>query len=403
MRVFPTTVLACALALCTPALTIPTLPGLRYTLATPGPKPPAPIGKQPAPDPAAAIRFTYPAPQCALASVRIEWRSLTIVERTAWLGAVKCLAKVPHWKNLQALGKTAGAPPINTNSSLFDDFSWIHQDYASQVHLTGFFLTWHRWYIANFDQALRQYCHYAGPTPYWDWTKDSQDFQNATIWADTNPLWGLGGFGDPKKEYTLTTGAFANFPVVYPYVHNLRRQYNPLPFNFTFFPAEYRTVVPTYTFTPKEMNYMTENFTGNFTSFQHYFEKLWGAHGSIHGLTGGDLGGVCAPSAPTGVCTSNQFSPNDPIFFLHHANVDRVWAAWQRQNKANFWAFHGGSVASPNIFDPNDPDGNGVAPWLNISSPFPTDGILANARIADIMDTMGGVLCYTYDTYAFSL
>lgn len=22
-------------------------------------------------------------------------------------------------------------------------------------------------------------------------------------------------------------------------------------------------------------------------------------------------------------------SPNDPVFFLHHANVDRLWATWQ--------------------------------------------------------------------------
>ncbi len=22
-------------------------------------------------------------------------------------------------------------------------------------------------------------------------------------------------------------------------------------------------------------------------------------------------------------------TPNDPVFFLHHANVDRVWATWQ--------------------------------------------------------------------------
>ena len=26
-------------------------------------------------------------------------------------------------------------------------------------------------------------------------------------------------------------------------------------------------------------------------------------------------------------------SPNDPVFFLHHANVDRIWRAWQ--NRAN--------------------------------------------------------------------
>lgn len=24
-------------------------------------------------------------------------------------------------------------------------------------------------------------------------------------------------------------------------------------------------------------------------------------------------------------------SPNDPVFFLHHCNVDRIWATWQKQ------------------------------------------------------------------------
>jgi tyrosinase len=24
------------------------------------------------------------------------------------------------------------------------------------------------------------------------------------------------------------------------------------------------------------------------------------------------------------------YSPNDPIFWLHHANVDRIWAQWQK-------------------------------------------------------------------------
>jgi Common central domain of tyrosinase len=31
---------------------------------------------------------------------------------------------------------------------------------------------------------------------------------------------------------------------------------------------------------------------------------------------------------------SGGFSPNDPIFFLHHANVDRLWARWQTQRLA---------------------------------------------------------------------
>ena len=27
-------------------------------------------------------------------------------------------------------------------------------------------------------------------------------------------------------------------------------------------------------------------------------------------------------------------SPNDPVFFLHHCNIDRLWAVWQRQHPA---------------------------------------------------------------------
>ena len=27
-------------------------------------------------------------------------------------------------------------------------------------------------------------------------------------------------------------------------------------------------------------------------------------------------------------------SPNDPIFFLHHANIDRLWAEWQATHPA---------------------------------------------------------------------
>ena len=28
---------------------------------------------------------------------------------------------------------------------------------------------------------------------------------------------------------------------------------------------------------------------------------------------------------------SNGNSPADPVFFLHHANVDRIWASWQEK------------------------------------------------------------------------
>jgi len=50
-----------------------------------------------------------------------------------------------------------------------------------------------------------------------------------------------------------------------------------------------------------------------FSSFQNLIN---GPHGSIHVRVGGDM--CCVPTASY-----------DPIFFLHHANVDRIWATWQ--------------------------------------------------------------------------
>ena len=32
-------------------------------------------------------------------------------------------------------------------------------------------------------------------------------------------------------------------------------------------------------------------------------------------------------------------SPSDPIFYFHHANVDRIWAQWQSINSDNFFSF----------------------------------------------------------------
>ena len=41
-------------------------------------------------------------------------------------------------------------------------------------------------------------------------------------------------------------------------------------------------------------------------------------HNGIHGWVGGDM--------------VRMSSPNDPIFFMHHAQIDRIWAIWVRQH-----------------------------------------------------------------------
>lgn len=45
-------------------------------------------------------------------------------------------------------------------------------------------------------------------------------------------------------------------------------------------------------------------------------------HNSVHMITGGKMGDVVT-------------APLDPLFWLHHCNVDRVWATWQYNNYEN--------------------------------------------------------------------
>lgn len=60
----------------------------------------------------------------------------------------------------------------------------------------------------------------------------------------------------------------------------------------------------------------------------------------MHGLGHIYVGGEMAAGAG---------SPNDPIFFMHHANIDRLWAMWQDNNRAS-------SETAENYGNPGFPD-----------------------------------------------
>ena len=91
-------------------------------------------------------------------------------------------------------------------------------------------------------------------------------------------------------------------------------------------------------------------------------------------------------------------SPQDPIFFLHHANVDRLWALWQDDGHegANFYPFEGRPYGH-NLTDLMWPWDGGeliTLPWVENLMPTldPTDTV----RPIDMLDHRGGRLGYSY-------
>ena len=82
-------------------------------------------------------------------------------------------------------------------------------------------------------------------------------------------------------------------------------------------------------------------------------------------------------------------SPGDPMFFLHHAQIDRTWWIWQNQNP---WA-RTRLVAGTITLDNNPPSRNGtLQDTISLGAvSVPT------VTIGDLVDTMAGPLCYRYE------
>jgi tyrosinase len=71
----------------------------------------------------------------------------------------------------------------------------------------------------------------------------------------------------------------------------------------------------------------------------------------------------------------------DPIFYLHHSQLDRVWWLWQMRDKENRVKDYGGEGDSHNV---------------TLTDILPLAGLEKDVTVADIMDTEAGELCYRY-------
>ncbi|CAE6340562.1 unnamed protein product [Rhizoctonia solani] len=336
--------------------------------------------------------------KCNSIEVRKEWRALSKSERKAWISAVNCLNRTPRSGNLKPPVNTSEHSPfdfivpVSPEGTYYDELVYTHMNLNPLIHLTGLFLPFHRLYVHEWTNALRTKCGYKGVAPYWAWEHDSADFEHSSIW-DPNPVYGLGGFGDPNDDNIVKDGGL-NITLVYPVKHKLRRNYQPFPF----FGLPGSEPIPSnITFTPTEVKALLSQPEGNFTAFQGYVEQFIGMHGAIHGSTGGDLAGLCPAGSNSSNCPFDgapTFSSNEPMFFLHHGNVDRLWWLWQEKSRNNKFAFHGGSIQNVSAIDQYP---NGMPPWLAITDLIPGAGMFKSVSINDVLDTRRYPLCYVYD------
>src|SRR5947209_19067016 len=146
------------------------------------------------------------------------------------------------------------------------------------VSVAEHFISWHRPFLFFFEATLKRAAQDAGVNtplelPYWNWYDDG-DLPVIFTEGDeaSNPLWHARA-SDGVNSAGLDRAPF--------------RQKDLLPAS-----------IPTWQ-----------------KSFAVPFEL--DPHGVVHDLIGGEMGRI-------------KTSARDPIFWLHHANIDRLWTVWTK-------------------------------------------------------------------------
>jgi tyrosinase len=102
-----------------------------------------------------------------------------------------------------------------------------------------------------------------------------------------------------------------------------------------------------------------------------------------------------------------SLSPADPLFFLHHTNLDRLWWNWQLQNSTRLTEIGGPNVARGSLLVNAQPSSLGVDAFL----PYFADngntttlnhvlwmaGAGVNVTISDVMDLKGDTICADFE------
>ena len=143
------------------------------------------------------------------------------------------------------------------------------------------FLSWHRDFLLQLERALQALDPLAF-VPYWRWST----YRRIPAWIaqllPTVHIPPVGGQGPQTVNVTRSTHHVQGLP------------------------------------TASQIASLDANTAMPYTQFTTLLE---GYHNVVHGWVGGTMNNI-------------MISPADPIFWLHHAEVDRIWSVWQA-NPAN--------------------------------------------------------------------
>lgn len=178
----------------------------------------------------------------------------------------------------QAVALMKGLSP--TDKRYWKNQASLHSQFCP--HTNWWFLPWHRAYLYYFEQICRDVLQHADfALPYWDWTR--YPYLPDPFLDESSPLWDSGRAQNGTVAVSLKS--------------IWRPEINKILGN--------SDIGQMYGNKPAETTQVAHSIPGELESVPH---------GAVHSAVGGDMW--------------SGSSPLDPIFWLHHCNVDRLWESW---------------------------------------------------------------------------
>ncbi|KAL1916172.1 uncharacterized protein VTP21DRAFT_6176 [Calcarisporiella thermophila] len=265
-------------------------------------------------------------PRCSTLAVRKEFRQLSNQERNEFLSALRAVNSA-------------------TRPNRLDSMSYYHLQATRNAHGQAQFFPWHRLFLREFERAL-QTINPRVTLPYWYWGEDADNPAYSQIFSNQ---W-YGGTGT-----CINTGQIAYWNVLYNRDGSARLHCLPRQFNRGNF------------ISPWASTEVLQNILLTRNTFDEFRTALEGSpHGNVHITIGGDMGTMA--------------SPNDPIFFMHHCFLDKLWMDWQNRGPQFESQFNGVNK-----------DGS-QASITEVLYPY-------RVQVQSMMSTQNPGLCYTYSDY----
>jgi tyrosinase len=274
-------------------------------------------------------------PTCPGPRVRRFWSTFSSKQKSDYVRIVQAMKTkaIGYW----------GTGTGTTQSSLYDIFPQIHNTGTNKLwHYTSCFPYAHKGFLHLYEEAVfycgmkygmsltpqitpDDVCALQG-IPVWDWETDSGNPSGSSIWDKdpSVPMWGDstpklaadGGYVD-SGLFTLANGwKLIQNTGTSPYSdRGLKRRMNPTDLSQT-------------------VTSIADSITKNPT-----FDKfITICHGQHH----------FSPHTYLFYSMASQASPDEPLFFMHHANVDRLFAMWCDCNE--YEKKSGGALGCPNEY-----------------------------------------------------